>query len=137
MKKNLGKLILNTTNFLFLFASIVALSGCARNAPDLPPTFADNNQQEVANALGITEKDKAMSCSQIQLEKSQVDTDYAQNENTIRSNRGRNQTVGYFSAFLLPLVVATENDDEAKANLNALQIRKDQLDHLWKVKSCS
>lgn len=134
--------ILNVSNLkaaksLILLVAAIALSSCARGAPELPPTFADNNQQEIADALGISEEDKAMNCNQIQLEKSQVDADYAQNEKTIRSNRGRNQTVGYFSAFLLPLVVATENDDEAKANLNALQIRKDQLDHLWKIKTCS
>lgn len=133
-------LMKHSNNFLKLtivFIFFIILAGCARRAPDLPPAYASHNDEEIAIALGITDKDKALSCFRIKIDQQMAAKKYEQNEAIIESNRAHNQVTGYIGVFFPPALIAADNDDEIKAQLDTLQKRKDQLDYLWKSKSCS
>jgi hypothetical protein len=121
---------------IVVFIFFIILAGCARRAPDLPPAYASHNDEEIAIALGITDKDKSMSCFRIKIDQQKAAKEYEQNEAIIESSRTHNQVTGYIGVFFPPALIAADNDDEIKAQLDTLQNRKDQLDYLWKSKSC-
>ncbi len=119
--------------FLALFSLCV---GCSRSAPDLPPDLRQKTAAEAAELLKITESDRALSCPAILGEMDQLHKTHNMQEATIRSHRGQNQTAGYIGVFFFPAYLATENDSDAKSQLDSIQKRFDQLYYLKSVKSC-
>lgn len=122
------------------FAALAALSllfGCARSAPDLPVSRIGKSDAEVQKLLNINAADLAMECPALDAALAKVNEAIDDNELVIKGDRTKNQIVGYLGALFILPVIGTENNDEAKENLEKLQVRKDQLYYLKSRKACS
>ncbi|WP_025899436.1 hypothetical protein [Sneathiella glossodoripedis] len=123
---------------VLVLLALSVVNGCARSAPDLPPSFSEANKHEIEKEIGVSEEQKRLTCEQIKSRQDEILIRYTENEAVIKSNRAHNQVVGYFGAVLfLPLLVAADHDQEAKTELDNLQKEKDQLNYLVKVKNCA
>ncbi len=122
---------------IFLIAIITA-SGCARNAPELPPETSTIEATKVTNYYQLTEDDNRLNCAQIIEEKAALESQVLTLEGKIKENRTQNQVAGYVGLVLFfPALAATNSNREAKKGLDSLQFRSDQLNYLHNSKNCS
>ena len=77
-----------------------------------------------------------LNCAELKEEATKANAASRQLEGIIASNRGYNTGIILASNFLLPLALAARNDEEAKTSLDTLQVRRDRIDRVAKVKNC-
>lgn len=115
----------------------LAVGGCARNAPALPPELG-NDEAAIAKAMAaVPQTVKQMSCKQINLEIENLAQHDSYLEQKIQANRGKNQFAGYIAGVLfLPAIFAVENDDGTKTMLDKNQMHRDHLVVAYRAKEC-
>ena len=98
-------------------ALLLALGGCARPAPALPPAGAP--QAVVPPAGDCADIDRRLAAQAAEMDRLEAE---------IAAHRGSNQALGYFSAVLFPpLLLATEGNSAEKTALDARQQDRDRL----------
>jgi hypothetical protein len=115
---------------------LVALGGCARSAPSLPPDVGSVTPATALSDSDFSPADLTLACPAIGAEQQAI-VDHARTlTGSIEANRTHNQVVGYFGGlFLVPLVAARTNSGE-KDQLDAMQARWDTLEMLERHKAC-
>lgn len=117
-------------------AAAIALVGCARSAPELPPDVGSVKPSATLSADRFSKSDLEMTCGEIADEQQRLIDTAKDLTGVIESNRAHNQAAGYFGGlFLLPLVAVEHNDSE-KASLDRMQVRWDTLEALERFQSC-
>lgn len=80
---------------------------------------------------------KAMSCTEINSEFENLAENDQVLEEQIHSNRHKNQTAGYIAGVLFPpMLLAVDNDNSAKSQLDQNQSYRDQLIITFRAKNC-
>jgi len=124
----------SSTSFC-LIALAIAVGGCTRSAPDLPPDYGSVNASRQTLA-SFPAHMRNLNCAQIASREADLEARNQKAEEIIKSNRTRNQVAGYLGALYLVPVVAIENDEDQKALLDKNQREVDQLKQLQRVKRC-
>lgn len=121
---------------LLLFAAL-ALDGCARTAPDLPPAYGTSGGPGLPDLTHFDQDDAALTCEKIAAERFRIRRDMEAIETTIIAKHGTNQGIGYAAGVIFPpLLLAADNSLKAKELLDANQARLDRLALLERVKAC-
>tara|TARA_R110002072_G_scaffold27483_2_gene89393 strand:- start:202 stop:651 length:450 start_codon:yes stop_codon:yes gene_type:complete len=123
--------------YILVPLTVLFLVSCARSAPDLPISWVNKADAEILQSLKINESDLSKTCPDLNSELIQVNEAIEDNELVIKGDRTKNQIVGYLGALFIFPAFAADNNDEAKANLENLQFRKDQLYYLKSRQSCN
>ena len=110
------------------------LASCARQAPPLPPDYETNREAY----LSLPESVRNLSCEQIVVEDKNLKAAVLRLVRKIHDNRARNQAAGYIGGVIFPpALLALENDDPTKLQLDRNQARRDQLILAEKLKKCA
>jgi hypothetical protein len=112
------------------------LSGCAGDAPKLPPDTTSVNRSRALTLDDFSEQDRTLNCDQIAGERRQIAEDMQAANGRIEANRTRNQIAGYLGATLVVGWLATDNNDSEKEQIAKLYERQDTLIKLAGVKNC-
>lgn len=120
-----------------LVALAIAVGGCARNAPALPPELGSSEAAIEKAMAAVPQNIKQMTCKQINFEIENLAQHDSYLEQKIQANRGKNQFAGYIAGVLfLPAIFAVENDDGTKTMLDENQMRRDHLVIAYRAKEC-
>ena len=119
-----------------LFFMTVALTACARPAPELPPDYGSVNTGKTLTADQFTSADLNLSCPQINQEQLQLTEEAGRMTGVIADSKGYNEAIGILGAlFIVPALAADQNDGEKK-RLDEIQVRWDTLIALRRFKTC-
>ncbi len=122
---------------LCLGLTCLALTACARSAPELPTDYASVNATSSLSDADFEQVDINATCEEVAAEKEGVLADYAMLEQQITSSRQEEQTAGYLSAVLFPpAALAIDRKEDEKERLDEMQARLDTLSALQRYKSC-
>ena len=133
-----GAVRLRSFNKKFVLGMVVlAVAGCARSAPELPPVSSHASTQRPSKFETLARYIKEADCAELDERFDKLDRKDAMLEGYVKSNRTSNQLSYYFSALFPPLMFATENDDGAKAGLDLNQAQRDQLIVAYREKGCT
>lgn len=108
---------------------ILILAACARSAPELPDA-------KRLNAIAQTSQHISSDCPSILNKISGLESEKRQLESIIENNRGKNQSALYFSAFFIIPIVAVENNNSEKEQLDKIQNQLDELRAVGNNKFC-
>lgn len=111
------------------------IAGCARSAPPLP---ADTGSVDGVRLKleDFALADQKLSCPGIDQHLLAKTREAKANNAVIKSERVRNQVVGFFAMYAIVPAFATENNDAQKAALEKIQRRWDELIALRRLKNC-
>lgn len=120
-----------------VIATMLIVTGCARNAPSLPPDL-EGDASAISTAMSNVPQDiQQMTCKQINAEIENLAEHDSYLEQQIKENRGKNQVAGYIAGVIfLPALLATENDDGTKTLLDENQKRRDHLVVAYRGNNC-
>lgn len=114
----------------------LALSACARPAPELPPDYGSVNTATPLIAEQFQSADLGLSCPAIEKEQESLTGEASRMTGVISDSKGYNETVGILGAlFIVPALAADQNPKE-KARLDEIQKRWDTLIALDRFKAC-
>src|SRR5689334_16583498 len=92
-------------NRLIIGIALIGLAGCATSAPTLPPDTTSINRSRSLAVEDFTPQARAMSCTDIALERQKISNAMKTANAVIEGNRTRNQIAGYFAAlYIVPIV---------------------------------
>jgi hypothetical protein len=117
-------------------AIALLLSGCAGDAPKLPPDTTSINRSHALTLEDFTVQDRTLTCDQIGEERSRIADKMQATNGRIEANRTRNQVAGYIGALTVVGWLATDNNDDEKDQIAKLYERQDTLIKLAAVKNC-
>lgn len=117
-------------------ALAVACGGCSTGAPPLPVDTTGVNRTTELKAADFSAEDRALSCEAILKERTGLRQAMEQANADIRVNGQNNQYATFFSAFLLPAILAAKSNEEEKNILVLAQARIDTLNQLHVFKKC-
>lgn len=115
---------------------MVALSACARSAPDLPPDYGSVNPSTTLTADHFGVADLDLSCADIVVEREAMTTEAGNMTGAIRQNRHHNQVAGYLGGLFIFPLIATRGNSGEKQRLDQIQERWDTLTMLDRYKKC-
>jgi hypothetical protein len=119
----------------------VLLSGCASEAPPLPPDTTSINRTHDLTLEDFTPEARGMNCDQIAEERRQIVAAMQDADDKIAGNRTRNQTAVGFVSFggliAAPALLATDSNTNEKDTISALYQRQDTLIKLGALKHCA
>jgi hypothetical protein len=116
---------------------VLLLGGCASPAPSLPPDTTGTTSLHRVSAADFAPSDMALSCTQIDGERADLNGRMEKANANIMANRHDNQVAGYFGATVMPLAyLATEGNYADKDAVKAAYARRDVLDKLVVLKGC-
>lgn len=126
----------NRLPVLALAVSVLAVSACARSAPDLPTDYGSVNASAKLSADSFDAADLRLTCPDINQQQDALTNEASQLTGIIKGHRQHNQVAGYLGGlFLFPALAAKENPQE-KTRLNGIQSRWDKLTQLERFKKC-
>ena len=115
----------------------LAISGCARPAPDLPPDYGSVDSKTPLTADQFSAQDLALSCTQARQQQVELTDEASRLTGVIDDSKGYNEAIGILGAlFIVPALAADQNPDE-KRRLDEIQTRWDTLVALRRYKSCT
>lgn len=131
-------ILLNNFKLLACGALVaLAVSGCARPAPDLPPDYGSVDTKTPLTADQFSASDLALSCTQARQQQVQLTEEASRLTGVISDSKGYNETIGILGAlFIVPALAADQNPEE-KRRLDEIQARWDNLVALRRYKSCT
>lgn len=122
--------------FVSLIVTAVALSACARPAPQLPPDYGSVDTGKTLTADQFKAADLNLSCPQIDQEQLRLTEEAGRMTGVISDSKGYNEAIGILGAlFIVPALAADQNAGE-KRRLDEIQVRWDTLIALRRFKTC-
>lgn len=122
-----------TSNRLLIVALTLVISGCARNAPDLPVSSPIGESQRESVPIEVAN----LGCGDLNDEILRLAEDDQRLESKIQEKRKKNQAIGYVSAVLFPpILLGAENQSEVKESLDKNQQYRDHLITAMRVRGC-
>jgi len=119
---------------------MAALTGCASEAPPLPPDTTSIDRTHDLTLDDFTPEARAMSCDQLVDERGKIADAMHKANSAADASRTRNQILVGFSSFggliFTPLLLAAENNTAEKNAINQLYERQDTLIKLGALKHC-
>jgi hypothetical protein len=112
------------------------IAGCATEPPSLPADYGSVKPSEKLQAGQFAADDLRLGCDAIGNEIDQIKQRQDRIEDGIRAERGRNQAIGFVSAWFPPLLFAAENQTPQKEEYASLQARIDTVVALSRYKKC-
>ncbi|MDP6031577.1 MAG: hypothetical protein QGH78_03860 [Alphaproteobacteria bacterium] len=117
--------------------SVIAIYGCARTAPELPPNYTHNAGSPKELLSQVFLPIRGMTCDEIKKQLTNLSMHDSQLETEIHGNRGKNQASAYIAGVIfLPAILAVDNDKRAKILLDQNQKYRDELIFGQKAKDC-
>lgn len=115
---------------------LVGLGGCSMGAPPLPPDTTGSTSTHPVSAADFTAQDLALSCGQVDEQRTALHQGIDKANANIAGNRQTNQVAGYFGALFVVPLVATEGNYSDKDIIKAAYARLDTLNQLAVYRSC-
>lgn len=120
-----------------MLGTLLFLTACARNAPQLPPDLSHLSGDQRLLAGDADSAEARMDCAGLKDETVRNRAAKHHYEGIILANRVHNQAAVYIGGVLFtPAYLAAKPDEEAKKNLDQLQAQADRIDRLSKAKAC-
>jgi len=116
----MAKAVPSSLNRLGHLLLAIGLAGCARSAPDLPPTFTSAPPPQMEDGARVQR------CTVLKTEIGNLREEIRVAEDVIAGRRHEDQVQGYFAAVLFPPAMLLI--DQQKAQKNALDNRQMQID---------
>ena len=116
-------------------ALLLVAAACTRGAAPLPADRSSINARP-AVASDFSQADLALTCEQIETERSTLSERAAEAEKVVLADRQRNQIAGYFAALFILPIVAVDTHQERLSLITMTQMRLDTLRDLSRYRSC-
>lgn len=111
----------------------LALTGCARDAPDLPPI----SSVIVSPARVEASANQEIQCNQLFQERADIRLEMKQIEIGITASRQSDQTAGYFAGILFPpAALGIDQKEFQKAQLDERQAKLDRISMERRLLAC-